>query len=207
MPVVNCQLSRTPRDDPGVQAHITARMAAAGQGRPLPVCRQAGSSRPDGTRGRSEPAQARITKHTGHSDTTFTWYESVPGQRLGATDELATGIPGAPVDGRDGCAGIFHEMYEISGRGFCARKFRTAVPPYRRTAVPPYRRTAVPPYRRTAVPPYRRTAVPPYRRTAVPPCRAAVPCRRAAVPPCRRATGVSAGMAWGFGGRKETVRD
>ena len=67
-------------------------MAPAGQGRPLPVCRWAGGSRPDGTRGKSEPAQARITKHTRHSNTTFTRYESVPGQRLGVTDELTTGI-------------------------------------------------------------------------------------------------------------------
>ena len=67
-----------PRDDPGVQADITAQMAAAGQGRPLPVCRRADSSRPDGTRGKSEPAGARITKHTRHSNTAFTRYESAP---------------------------------------------------------------------------------------------------------------------------------
>ena len=53
-------------------------MAAAGQGRPLPVCRKAGSSRPNGTRGKSEPAQARITKHARHSNTAFARYESVP---------------------------------------------------------------------------------------------------------------------------------
>ena len=81
-----------PRDAPGVQADVTAQMAAAGRGRPLPVCRQAGSSRPYGTRGKSEQAQARITKHTRHSNTTFTRYESVPRRRLGATDELATGV-------------------------------------------------------------------------------------------------------------------
>ena len=81
-----------PRDAPGVQAGITARMTAAGQGRLLPVCCQAGYCRPDGTRGKSEQAQARITKHTRHSNTTFTRYESVAGQRLGVTDELTAGI-------------------------------------------------------------------------------------------------------------------
>ena len=78
------RLLRLPRDAPGGQADIPAQMAAPGQGRPLPVCRQAGSSRPNGTRGKNEPAQARITKHTRHSNTTFTRYESVPRATAGS---------------------------------------------------------------------------------------------------------------------------
>jgi hypothetical protein len=65
--VANCRRWRAPARHPRRPGGQTAQMAAAGQGRPLPVCRKAGSSRPNGTRGKSEPAQARITKRTGHS--------------------------------------------------------------------------------------------------------------------------------------------